>query len=58
MEVPTPCIKICEMDRASGLCKGCARTLDEIARWGMMSDAERRAVMGELEKRKARQTPS
>lgn len=39
------------MDAASGLCTGCGRTLDEIARWGAMSDAGRRAIMAELPQR-------
>ena len=52
--VKSPCIKVCQMDAQRGLCLGCARTLDEIARWGSMSDAEREAVMLLLEARKAR----
>ena len=40
------------MDPERGLCKGCQRTLDEIARWGAMSEAERDAVLALLEKRK------
>jgi uncharacterized protein len=39
------------MDPRSGLCIGCARTLDEIARWAGMSDAERERVLAELPKR-------
>jgi predicted Fe-S protein YdhL (DUF1289 family) len=39
------------MDPQRGLCLGCARTLDEIARWGSMTDAERDRVMDELPKR-------
>ena len=31
--VPTPCIGVCKMDEASGLCTGCARTGDEVAAW-------------------------
>jgi predicted Fe-S protein YdhL (DUF1289 family) len=49
----SPCIKVCQMDPARGLCTGCRRTLDEIARWSAMSDAERETVMAELEKRKS-----
>jgi hypothetical protein len=40
------------MDAATGLCTGCLRTLDEIARWGSMSDAERARIMAELPSRK------
>jgi uncharacterized protein len=52
--IETPCIKICAIDPASGLCTGCARTLAEIARWGTMSDAERRSIMEELPSRRAK----
>jgi len=45
MPIQTPCIKVCEIDPASGLCAGCGRTLQEIGRWGAMSDAERAAIM-------------
>jgi uncharacterized protein len=46
--VKSPCIKVCQMDPQRGLCIGCGRTLDEIARWGQMSDAEREHIMSEL----------
>jgi len=36
------------MDAANRYCRGCRRTLDEIARWGDMSDAEREAVLAAL----------
>jgi predicted Fe-S protein YdhL (DUF1289 family) len=39
------------MNPQRGLCLGCARTLDEIARWAQMSDAERDRVMADLPKR-------
>lgn len=42
--VPSPCINICEMDQASGLCRGCLRTIDEIVGWGQASDEAKRAV--------------
>jgi len=46
--VKTPCIKVCQMDPRRGLCLGCRRTLDEIARWGAMNDAEREQILAEL----------
>ena len=49
--IETPCIKVCTMDAASGLCSGCGRTLDEIARWGSMSDAGRGEIMAVLPQR-------
>lgn len=42
--VPSPCISVCVMDAASGLCQGCWRTLDEIAAWSAMTDGGKRAV--------------
>lgn len=47
----TPCVKICTYDPGTGLCLGCGRTLEEIAAWSALSDAERRAVMEQLPKR-------
>lgn len=40
----TPCIGVCSL-RLDGLCDGCLRTTDEIARWSTMSEAERERVM-------------
>ena len=42
--VPSPCISICRMNDATGLCEGCLRTLDEIAAWSVLDDDARRAV--------------
>jgi predicted Fe-S protein YdhL (DUF1289 family) len=49
--VRSPCICVCTMDAASGLCQGCWRTLDEIARWSGMDDTEKRAVWRRLAER-------
>ncbi len=49
----SPCNKVCVLDLQSGLCKGCLRTLDEIARWGGMSDAERENIMAVLPSRRS-----
>ena len=49
----TPCIKVCQMDPVRGVCIGCCRTLDEIARWGAMTEAERERVLAALPSRKA-----
>ena len=58
MSVRSPCIKVCAMDPARGVCLGCCRTLDEIVRWGAMTDAERERVMAGLEaRRKALDVP-
>jgi uncharacterized protein len=49
----SPCIKLCVIDRLSGLCEGCGRTLQEVTQWGTMSEAERVQIMTQLPERKA-----
>jgi predicted Fe-S protein YdhL (DUF1289 family) len=49
--VSSPCTRVCVVDPVTGLCEGCGRTLEEIARWGVMSEAERRAIMAGLDER-------
>lgn len=44
MAVPSPCINVCTMDETRGLCRGCLRTLDEIARWSSMSAQDKLQV--------------
>ncbi len=51
-KIPSPCIDKCELTR-EGYCKGCFRTLEEIANWADMSEEERRSIMKELPARKA-----
>jgi predicted Fe-S protein YdhL (DUF1289 family) len=46
--IESPCIDICAMDATTGWCVGCGRTIEEIARWGATSDADRASVMAEL----------
>ncbi|MFM2074632.1 MAG: hypothetical protein RJB34_937 [Pseudomonadota bacterium] len=49
--MPSPCVSVCEMDEASASCKGCFRTLDEIAVWSILDDAEKQAVWAAIEAR-------
>jgi predicted Fe-S protein YdhL (DUF1289 family) len=48
----SPCINVCQMDEASGWCKGCLRTIDEIAYWSQLNDAQRAAVLAMLPQRR------
>jgi predicted Fe-S protein YdhL (DUF1289 family) len=48
MTIESPCIKVCVIDPASGLCRGCGRTLSEIGAWVSMQDSERREIMAAL----------
>jgi len=47
----TPCLKVCLLDPETGLCEGCGRTREEIARWGGMSEEERLRIMAGLPER-------
>jgi len=51
--ISSPCIKVCVIDAAAQICAGCGRSLDEIARWGRMSEDERLAIMATLKDRMA-----
>jgi len=46
--IESPCAKICTLDARSGLCLGCGRSIDEIARWSAISTAERAQVISKL----------
>jgi uncharacterized protein len=51
--VISPCIGICTIERKSPYCIGCKRTIDEIGRWVIMDEAERRKILDELPMRTA-----
>jgi predicted Fe-S protein YdhL (DUF1289 family) len=51
-DVASPCNNVCKMNPETELCEGCFRTLDEIAAWSAMSDAEKRAVLAQLSARR------
>ncbi len=50
--VPSPCINVCVIDPGTGWCRGCLRTLDEVAAWTTYSDAEKQAVLDRLDGRR------
>ena len=52
--VPTPCINVCRLDEATGLCLGCARNSQEIAAWAEADATFKRAVWDALPARRAR----
>ncbi len=43
--IKSPCNSICKMNKVTGLCEGCFRTLDEIAKWGMAPDEEKIKIL-------------
>ena len=48
----SPCLGICLMDPATRTCRGCLRTIDEIAGWYGATPAEKRAILVRLEARR------
>ncbi len=49
-DVASPCVQTCTLN-IDDICIGCGRTIDEIAAWGSMSVAARRAVLATLPQR-------
>ena len=53
----SPCINICKMDAASGLCIGCWRTIDEITVWSRSDDAARSHILAAVARRRMENEP-
>ena len=53
----SPCIGICLMDPATRMCRGCLRTVEEIAAWYDATAAEKRAIIARLALRRANAAP-
>jgi predicted Fe-S protein YdhL (DUF1289 family) len=51
-DVPSPCIDVCQLDATTGLCRGCLRTMQEIAGWTAYSAVQKRAVLARLGERR------
>lgn len=56
-DVPSPCISVCQMSAATGLCEGCFRTRDEIAAWSSADDDRKRGIWKIIEQRMAALQP-
>lgn len=50
--IPSPCNNVCQLDPDSGYCRGCLRTIEEIAGWLDYSNEEKLAVLERLEQRR------
>jgi predicted Fe-S protein YdhL (DUF1289 family) len=50
--VASPCVKVCALDNETGLCRGCLRTMNEIADWVEMTAEEKRATLERVAERK------
>ena len=52
MEVQSPCIDICTLDRDE-VCIGCGRHIDEVVAWGTAPDELKRRILEAAERRLA-----
>lgn len=43
--IASPCVGVCTVDRARGMCIGCLRTLQEIGAWRTMTLDQKRDVV-------------
>jgi len=49
----SPCVGVCTLDTATHLCRGCARTIAEIADWPRLGAEEKRRILAQLPARQA-----
>lgn len=52
-DLVSPCIGVCQMDPVSELCRGCWRTIGEIASWSGLGRDGRYAIIQKLRERRA-----
>lgn len=48
---PSPCTGTCTLDPFTRLCRGCARTIEEIMVWPSATAREKHAILGALGER-------
>ena len=46
-QIKSPCNSICTLDK-NNVCKGCGRTLDEIANWSQLTESQAKAIISRL----------
>jgi hypothetical protein len=51
-QVPSPCNNVCQLDPDTGYCRGCLRTIEEIAGWLDYSNEEKLVVLERLDERR------
>lgn len=49
--IASPCINVCRIDEATGLCAGCYRTLEEIAAWSTATDDTKHRILRAVQAR-------
>ncbi len=55
-KVVSPCVSICEIDPNDGICRGCFRSLGEIAAWQSMSQEAQILLLEQLHERRTQST--
>ena len=51
-EIDTPCIDICSIDRDSGECIGCGRTVEEVSNWENFNNLKKKQILEDLSTRR------
>jgi hypothetical protein len=54
MNISTPCKNICKFDKTDTYCIGCYRTINEIAKWMLLTEEDRKNIIMVLPERKQR----
>lgn len=52
VSVISPCNNQCFMNPKTNYCEGCLRTIEEIIRWSIYTDEEKKQVLKKVERRK------
>ena len=55
-EIDSPCIDICTIDRDSGECIGCGRTVEEVRNWTNFDNLKKKQILENLNARKMQYT--
>lgn len=50
--VASPCINLCRLNADGHFCRGCYRSLDEIAAWSSVANDEKRAIVAAASRRR------
>jgi len=54
--IPSPCTNICRIEKRSGYCEGCRRTVDEIIAWPTATPDQKRAILAALPGRRVKKS--
>jgi len=54
IQIPSPCVGVCQINASTKFCLGCWRTLKEVAHWSRYSNYEKETLMTELTERQER----